>query len=167
MKIAIISDSHDNVPNVEKFLAWATVNNIELIIHCGDVAAPSMISELFVKKFSDPIHLIHGNVSDRDLLEEVCDEYQNITLHGDEGDLEIDGQKIAFCHYPDQAKELAQSGKYNLIFHGHTHKPWMETLKNGSQIINPGTLGGLFQKPTFSVYDSQTKNLELKILEDL
>jgi NAD+ synthetase len=41
------------------------------------------------------------------------------TLHGDVGNLKIAGQKVAFCHYPDQARELAEGGKYNLVFYGH------------------------------------------------
>ena len=182
-KIAIISDSHDNIANTEKFLAWAKKNEIATIIHCGDVSAPSMIKKVIVPMFSGPIHLVHGNVSDRELLKKVCAEFKNVTLHGDEGFLEIShpliplkrdsppqagGEKIkiAFCHFPEAAKELAQSGKYDLVFYGHTHKPWIENI--GKTILaNPGTLGGMFSKATFAVFDTTTKNLELKILEDI
>jgi len=164
MKIAIISDSHDNIPNIEKFLNWINKNKIETIVHCGDVSSPAVIKKEFANKFDGEIHLVHGNVSDRDMLESVCDELENITLHGDEGEIEIDGIKIAFCHYPEVAKELAESGKYNLVFYGHTHKPWIEKIGN-VQIVNPGTLGGLFQKASFAVYDTNSSLLELKILE--
>ncbi|MFA5047965.1 MAG: metallophosphoesterase family protein [Patescibacteria group bacterium] len=167
MRIAIISDSHDNIPNIEKFLIWAKSNAIEMIIHCGDISAPTMISEVFVPQFSGPMHLVYGNVGDRDILPKICAKFPNVKYHGDLGELEIEGQKIAFCHFPETAKELAQSGKYNLVFYGHTHKPWMETLDNGCQLINPGTLGGIFQKACFAVYETKTKNLELKILETL
>lgn len=167
MKIAIISDSHDNVPNIEKFLDWSKTNRIEKIIHCGDVAAPSIIKKVFAPSFSGEMFLVHGNVSDREVLTQICDEFSNVSLMGDEGNLEIVGQKIAFCHFPDQARKLAESGKFNLVFYGHTHKPWMETFNNGCQLINPGTLGGLFQKPSFAVYDTDSKKLELKILEQI
>jgi len=161
MKIAIISDSHDNIIYIERFLTWAEKQEIDAIIHCGDIAAPSVVKELF-SKFGGDVHLVHGNVSDRETLEKVCSMLDNVTLHGDEGFFKLDGKKIAFCHYPDQAKELAETGKYQLVFYGHTHKPWMETLKNKCQLINPGTLGGLFQLATFAVYNTETGTLELK-----
>lgn len=165
MKLAIISDTHDNAPNVEKFLDWAKTNDIGAIIHCGDIAAPSMINELFAPKFLGDMHLVFGNVADRELLPVVCQKYANCQVHGDQGELEIDGIKIAFCHRPEEAKELAATGKHHLVFFGHTHKPTMETLPNNCQLINPGTLGGLFQKATFAVFDTATKKIELKILE--
>jgi len=184
MKIAIISDSHDNIPNIEKFLSWTEENKIEIIIHCGDIAAPSMINKLFAPLFSGEMHFVFGNVADREILPKVCAKYPNTKLHGDLGEIEIShplaplrrdtppragGEKIkiAFCHFPEEAKKLAESGKYNLVFYGHTHKPWLETLPNNCQLINPGTLAGLFNKATFAVYDTASGKLELKILEQI
>ncbi len=166
MKIAIISDTHDNIPNLEKFLAWSNNNKIGMIIHCGDIAAPDIIEEIVRPSFVGPIHLVHGNVSNRDFLEEVCDNLKQTTLHGDEGYIEIDHLKLAFCHYPEKARELAQTNNYNFVFYGHTHKPWIENVGN-IIIANPGTLGGIFSKATFSVLDTQNNNLELKILEKI
>jgi len=171
MLIAIISDSHDNIPNIEKFLSWAKTNKAGMLIHCGDVSAPSMINELF-KDFAGPMHLVFGNVADREILPKVCSKYPNIRLHGDEGEVFLNSEngtkiKIAFCHFFEEAKRLAETGKYHIVFYGHTHKPWMETLSNNCQLINPGTLGGVFNKATFAVYDTATGKLELKILEIL
>jgi len=164
MKIAIISDTHDNIPNVEKFLAWAESNRIESIIHCGDIAAPAMVKELFGPSGLE-FHCVYGNVADRESMPQMCERFSNCHLHGDEGEVESDGIRIAFCHFPDIAKELAMTGKYHLVFFGHSHKPGMETLPNGCQLINPGTLGGIFNKATFAVFDTASKNLELKVLE--
>lgn len=165
MRIAIISDSHDNAPNIEKFLSWAKVNSIEAIIHCGDIAAPAMIAQFFGPHFAGQSYFVYGNVADREMTKPICDKFSNCHLHGDEGELELDDIKIAFCHFPDQALKLAESGKFSLVFYGHTHKPEMKTLPNNCQLINPGTLAGLFNKATFAVFDTATKNLELKVLE--
>ncbi len=221
MNIAIISDSHDNIPNMEKFLDWANDNEIEMIIHCGDIAAPAVVKKVLAEKFKGPIHLVFGNVADRELLPEVCAKLENVTLHGEVGEIiispssvssqedadylsppsqggrqratgrsdpdartgesrriragagfsaaqeyarRVEGVKIAFCHFPDQAKKLAESGKYDLVFYGHTHKPWEEVI-NGCRVINPGTLAGMFYKATFAVYDTESGKLELKLLE--
>lgn len=164
MKIAIISDTHDNIPNIEKFLTWAKGNGIETIIHCGDVAAPAMIKELFAPSDLE-FHCVFGNVADREMTPVMCKKFSNCHSHGDQGEIEIDEIKIAFCHHIEEAKNLAETGKYNLVFFGHSHKPTMETLPNKCQLINPGTLGGIFNKATFAVFDTATKNLELKVLE--
>ncbi|MFA6322755.1 MAG: YfcE family phosphodiesterase [Candidatus Buchananbacteria bacterium] len=164
MKIAIVSDSHDNVPNVEKFLDWAQKNKIEVIIHCGDLAAPSILKKEFGPKFSGPFHFVHGNVADRELNEEVAKQFPNVTLHGDQGELELDNKKIAFCHFPWQAKKLAETQKYDLIFYGHDHKPWEEIIGK-TRLLNPGTLAGLFSKATFAAYDTESNQAQLIILE--
>ncbi|MFA6594334.1 MAG: metallophosphoesterase family protein [Candidatus Buchananbacteria bacterium] len=164
MKVAVISDTHDNAVNTEKFLSWAKNNQIEKIVHCGDIAAPSMIKELFGPAGID-FHCVFGNVADRELLPQICEKFSNTKCYGDSGEIIIDNINMAFCHRPDDAKTLADAGKYQMVFYGHNHKPWMETLKNGCQLVNPGTLGGLFQKATFTVLDTATKKIELKILE--
>ena len=109
MKIAIVSDSHDNIPNIEKMLDWVNKNDIEMMIHCGDLSAPSVLVKELGPKFKKPIHFIHGNIADREMNTEVARGFKHITLHGDQGELEIDGKKIAFCHYPNEAKELAKA----------------------------------------------------------
>jgi len=179
MKIAIISDTHDNIPNIEKFLSWAKENKIETIIHCGDIATGETIQYL-TKNFKGKIYLVYGNMDApyRNEIYKKCNKLKNAKLYGDIGELKIPpsnsspikrGEKlrIAFCHLPNEAKALAQSGKYNLVFYGHTHKPWLETLPNNCQLVNPGTLGDVFQKATFAIFDTAAKNLELKILETL
>jgi uncharacterized protein len=166
MKIAIISDTHDNVPNLEKALKWMNANGVEQIIHCGDLCAPSILKEVLASGFSGPIHMVFGNVEDRDLLPEVAAKFAQVKHYGDVGEVDLGGKKIAFVHFPDKAKALAKNGKYDLVFCGHTHMPWEETVGQ-TKLVNPGTLAGLFAKATFAVYDTVTDRLELKILERL
>jgi predicted phosphodiesterase len=81
-------------------------------------------------------------------------------------DIQLDGKRIGCVHYPDIAKKMAESGKYDLVFYGHTHKPWEEKIGN-CRLVNPGELAGQRFKPTFAIYDTATNRLELKILERL
>ena len=91
--------------------------------------------------------------------------------------MELGGKKIAFTHFPEIAKKLAQSGEFDLVFYGHTHRAWDEKVathpkfgkntEKETHMINPGELAGQFHKPTFAVYDTQTGELQLKILEKL
>ena len=168
MKIAIVSDSHDNVPNIDKMLAYCQKEKIAVMLHCGDVCAPSVLKYL-VENFKGEIYLVYGNVDgDREKMEEFGGQLNNIHILGDEGSPKIKnlGLKIGLVHYPERAKAMAKEGKYDFVFYGHNHRPWEETIGK-SKLVNPGTLGGLFQKATFAVYDTVDDKLELKILERL
>jgi len=166
MKIAIISDSHDNIPNMEKALAWMKENSIEQLIHCGDLCAPGVLVNVLAPQFTGPIHMVFGNVEDKETVIEKVAKFDHIHHYGDVGDFEIDGKKIGVIHYPEKAKKMAESGKYSIVFYGHNHKAWEETIGT-TKLVNPGTLAGLFAKATFAVYDTNTNILELKILERL
>lgn len=164
MRLAIISDSHDNAPNLEKFLDWIADEKIDFIIHCGDLAAPTTLTEVIAPKFSGQFHFVHGNVGYPELLEQVARDFTGVTIHGEVGQIEVDGKKIVFTHFPEKALELAKNGEFDLVFYGHTHKPWEEKIGK-TRLVNPGTLAGMFYKATFAVYDTAADKLELKILE--
>ena len=152
MKIAIVSDTHNNWANFKKAIDWIKKEKISLILHCGDISSQEIIDEA-EKYFNGEIKFVKGNGDyDLDLPEKM--------------ELEFNGKKIAFCHFPDLAKKMAQSGKYDLVFYGHTHRPWDEKVGN-THMINPGELAGQFYKPCFAVYDTVNGDLELKILEKL
>lgn len=150
MKIAIVSDTHNNWANFKKAIDWIKKENIQLILHCGDVMSQETI-DLAKKEFDGEIKFVKGNGDFNLDLPEFLE-------------MEFNNKKIAFVHFPGEAKKMAQSGKYDLVFYGHTHRPWDEKIGN-THMINPGELAGQFFKPTFAVYDTATGDLELKILE--
>ncbi len=171
MKIAIISDSHDNLATLKKALAWLNKEEIKTMIHCGDVSSPAMLREIS-KNFKGKIHLILGNIgpvgvgANEDPFGIKKSGIKNVKFYGQIGQLKIGDKKLAFAHEPEKAKELALTGKYDLVFYGHDHRPWEEKMKN-CRLVNPGTLAGMFNKATFAVYDTKTDKLELKLVEKL
>ena len=168
MKIAIISDTHDNLATTGKALQWLKKKKIKLLIHCGDVCSPSMLKEIS-RLFKGKIHLVFGNV-DGDPYSMLKAKEPNIVFHGDAGELNVNDKKLAFCHKFLPAQGLAASGKYDLVFYGHTHQPGEEkvvTSNRDCRLVNPGTLAGMFNKATFAVYNTKTDLLELKLVERL
>jgi len=165
MKIAIISDTHDNLTTLKKAIAWMNKNDIEEIIHCGDVCSPETLYELS-KMFAGKIHVVFGNVDEYilDAGQETIAELPNVKLYGKTGELILSNKKIAFVHMPEIAKQLAASKKFDLVFCGHTHKPWEEKI-GVCRLINPGNISNLIHKASFAVFDLESDKLELKILE--
>ena len=153
VKIAIVSDTHDNIKNFNKIINWLNGENIRLILHCGDICNQETINE-GAKNFNGDIKFVRGN-GDFEL-----DDIQ------EQMEIELDGKKIFFNHYPDIAKKMAESGKYDLVFYGHTHRPWEEKIGE-SRLVNPGEVAGQRFKPTFAIYDTDNDLLQLKILEKL
>ena len=152
MKIAILSDTHNNWANFKKAIGWINKEKIRVILHCGDICNQETIDDA-IKIFDGEMEFVKGNGDWNVELPESLE-------------LEIDGKKIGLVHFPNEAKKMAQSGKFDLVFYGHTHRPWDEKIGN-THLINPGELAGQFYKPTFAVYDTATGKLELKILEKL
>jgi len=92
--------------------------------------------------------------------------FKNVKIYEEFGEIKIGVKKIAFCHFPEVAAELVKKQKYNFVFYGHNHKPWLEQVDK-TKLVNPGNLAGIFYKATFAIYDTRTDKLELKILEKL
>jgi len=152
MKIAVVSDTHNNWPNFKKAIDWIKNEKISLILHCGDISTQEIIDQA-KNLFEKEIKFVKGNGDHGlDLPEKM--------------ELEFNKKRMAFTHFPDIAKKLVQSGKYDLVFYGHTHRPWDEKVGD-THMINPGEIAGQFYKPSFAVYDTEKNLLELKILEQL
>ncbi len=152
MKIAVVSDTHNNMANFKKAIEWINKEKIQLLLHCGDICSQETIDEA-EKIFDGEMKFVKGNGDyNLDFPEKM--------------ELEFNGKNIAFTHFPDIAKKMAQSGKFDLVFYGHSHRAWDEKVGE-THMINPGELAGQFYKPTFAVYDTVSGSLELKILEKI
>jgi hypothetical protein len=179
MRLAIISDTHDNLATLDKFLAYIKENPVKVVIHCGDIADGATLERL-AKGFGGPplpgarlartggkILTVFGNMDYRESVEKTAKKYsEQITLFENFGQTKLGGLKIGFCHFPEMAKKYCLERQFDFVFYGHTHKPWLETI-NDCQLANPGTLAGMFYQATFAILDTKTKKLELKIVNRL
>ena len=158
MRIAVMSDSHDNIWKMRKSLPYLAAADVTL--HCGDLISAFMVLSLIKGTDGKPVHIIWGNNDgDKQLLAEVASKADNIHLHGDYAFLDFDGFKVAINHYPKIARALAESGNYDLVCYGHDHtanKEWVgETL-----LLNPGELMGMNSRSTLAILDTVGKWVE-------
>jgi putative phosphoesterase len=159
MKIAIISDTHDNLENLKKFFEFSKKEKIEILIHCGDVCNGETLKE--IEKNFKKIYLCLGNA---DIKNSLFKEARKTKIFEKEGKVEIEGLKIGFCHMFNLKEKKLDD--FDFYFFAHSHWPFLE--KEGNCVLaNPGNLAGLFYKATFAVLDTKTKKLELKILEKI
>lgn len=157
MKIAVLSDCHDNIWNLEK--ALAQLDGVEQLIFLGDFCAPFSLKQI-AEVFHGPIHCVPGNNDgDMFLLLKVALAAGNVTYYQPIGTLEIDACAIAFTHYPEVAEGLAATGKYQAVFSGHTHQ-FMQKQVGNTLWINPGEVMGRWGEPGFIIYDTATGRVE-------
>ena len=134
--IGIISDTHDNVPNVLKAIKIFENADVDFIVHCGDVVAPATL------KFFRGIHLkvvkgdCDGDIEHfKEVLSQINGEYLD-----EVGNLDIFGKKILIYHGNDELKlkGFIDCQEYDYILTGHTHKTRDEKIGK-TRVINPGS----------------------------
>jgi hypothetical protein len=161
MKIAILSDVHDNLPRLEEALVICIHQKIETCICCGDVGQLETLA-----KISDTfrnVYLALGN-ADFNLLTKTGLFAENVIWDENILEVEIDGRNIAIVHHDYKTRELAALNKYDLIFYGHSHTPWEKKLGR-TILLNPGEITGQFGQASFAIFDTESMKAELKLLK--
>ena len=155
MLVAVLSDTHDNWPTLDAWLADVTARGIEMLLHCGDMCAPLTLGHL-LEGFGGEVHTVLGNVDGDPFLMATRFDRDNLHLHGASlAQLELGGRRIAMQHYPELARGLAATGDFDAVFYGHDHVAHQERLEVGSRDVlraNPGTLAAMGKPPSYAVY---------------
>jgi putative phosphoesterase len=156
MKIAIISDTHDNLDNLRKAVEIINSSGVAHTFHAGDFTSPFTIRVL--KDLKCPLTGVFGNNDgDRLLLQEKF----NGMIHRQPYITTFNGKRIAMMHEPAFIEALRDSGHFDIIIFGHTHEPVIRSEKD-VLIINPGELGGwLYRRPTFVIVDLEDMKAEV------
>ncbi len=156
MIIGIISDTHDNMVQIRKAVELFRERRVEHVIHAGDFTSPFTFRIL--KELTCGFTGIFGNNDgDKLLLHNISEGRVFNQPHT----FELDGKKIVLIHEHHIADALADSGHYDLVVYGHTHKP--EIKKTGKTlIVNPGEAGSwLYGKSTVAIANLQDMTAEI------
>ncbi|AKM79698.1 MAG: phosphodiesterase, MJ0936 family protein [Candidatus Beckwithbacteria bacterium GW2011_GWB1_47_15] len=164
MKIAILSDIHDHIGNLEK-IAQQIKAKVEAIIFLGDMCAPFTAGAM--GQIGLPIYACLGNVDEDHIamLQRGGDNFTWTPLTKEFGEVELDKKKIAFCHYPKLGELLAKTGDYDAVFFGHTHQVVNKKIGQ-SLLVNPGAVCGIvpgkgYVRATYAIYDTKTNSAQI------
>ena len=132
MLIGLISDTH--IPDRARIIPQKVIeafNDVELILHAGDLTSPKVIDEL---EDIAPVMAVQGNM----------DRANGINLPKAKT-IEVEGLKIGVIHgevYPradsDQLVYLAKELDVDILVSGHSHQPKIEQ-KDRILLLNPGS----------------------------
>lgn len=156
MKIAIISDTHDNLNNLRRAVEIINSSGAVHVFHAGDFTSPFTIRVL--RELKCPLTGVFGN-NDGDKL--LLREKFNGSIHNQPYITTFNGKRIVMMHEPVFIEALRDSGHFDIIIYGHTHEPEIKNEK-GVLIVNPGELAGwLYGKPSFVMVDLESMKGEI------
>jgi uncharacterized protein len=164
MLVGLISDTHDNLPAVEKAVKRLNEEKVELVLHAGDYVAPFVIAK-FKALNCKLIGVFGNNDGDHELLRKRFGETSNCTVRGRFAEIDAEGFKIALLHgdEPELLNALTSRECFDAVVYGHAHVT--VALKNGGMlVVSPGEVCGyLTGKQTIALLD--TVKREAKIIE--
>ncbi len=159
MKVGILSDTHNNLPNLWAALERLRDEGIDTLFHLGDLTRPETAQELGGFRV---IHLVgngdylSGEIR-RALLEMNPASYSGMVWTGELGGVSM---AATHGHLPGKFDELASSGAYAYVLKGHSHRR-QDEQRGGARLLNPGALGGLKpQERSFLILDLETGQVE-------
>lgn len=166
MRIAVLSDIHDNVWKLAAVLD--AIRGEDTLVCCGDLCSPFIVHQIG-RGFPGPVHVVFGN-NDGDLFRITANaaKYPNLRLHGEIFRGELGGRKFAVNHFDNVARAIAASAEFDVVCYGHNHLYDVQHI-GPTLAINPGAvMGAAFAADgtrtgvasTFVVYDSVTGEVE-------
>ena len=114
MKIGIISDTHDDVENVQRAIEMFNVERVQYVIHAGDYIFPGIVKE-FEKLNSKLIGVLGNNDGEKVHLLKIFLDIGG-DLKGELAEIELDG--LRFGVYHGTSKEIKEQlvNTANIIF---------------------------------------------------
>ena len=153
MHLGVMSDSHDNIPNVKRAVALFNELDVDLVVHAGDFIAPFAIDPLGDLNCS--VVGVFGNNDGERIV--VAKRFEAIggEVHPNLASVSLSDRNIAVMHYPELAIPIAKSGDFDIVVYGHTHQ--IDIQKSEALLLNPGETGGWTTgKATVAIVDTET-----------
>lgn len=164
MKIAVISDIHENIHNLIQATKMIKQEKCEVIFCLGDVGRSKLFEVLFTLKL--PLYFTFWN-HDWNVIKDVKMLIKNnweVRSNWFYQRIELEGRKIFLTHYDDLARDIAKSGEYDACFWGHLHMKFEEFYGN-TLCVNPWEITGTREhNPSWYLYDTRTNAWEFRYI---
>ena len=158
MLIGIIADTHDNLMYTKKAIELFNNRKVEHVIHAGDYTSPFTL-KVFKELSCKYVGVFGNNDGDKLLLLQRSEG----NIHNQPYICTFNGKKIIVMHEHHIVDALADSGHFDLVIYGHTHKPDIRKVNN-TLIVNPGEAGTwLYGTSTVALTD--LNKMEAEIIE--
>ena len=159
MKIGVVSDTHNNLKNIQIIINLFNDEKVSIVIHTGDITNANTL-EQFSKLNSELIGVYGNNDRNESGLKEVAQK-NNFKFQEPPRRLNLFDREIVIFHEPDNIDQfLSENKSIQVVLYGHTHR-YENNTKNGVLYFNPGESAGM-QKGSNAIGILNLKNLEAK-----
>lgn len=159
MFVAIVSDIHDELHQLEKAIFQAQSYPCSHLICLGDLVELSTLRKL-CDLWPLGIDIVFGNnETDHEKHLLYARQRANIRHHGMCGDFLLGNRRILMAHRKEDAMQAMKPDLYDALFFGHTHMP-DRAFYGKTLIANPGEVGGYRYPARFAVYDTDANSLQ-------
>ena len=137
MRIGVVSDTHNNLRNVERIVDLFNAAGVERVVHTGDITQGKTLDAL--SRLHVPLVGVFGNNDERDSLQAAA------ARHGmslADGPLTLDWaeRRIVVVHDPRELEALP-TDDHVVALHGHTHRQVIQHT-HARLTLNPGECAG-------------------------
>lgn len=157
MIMGILSDTHDDMAAIKKAVEIFNAESVQRVVHAGDIVSPFTF-EAFRELACEICGVFGNNDGDRLLIRQISEG----TISTQPLILTLQGRRIVVVHEPDLVDALADSGHFDLVVYGHTHRSELRKVKD-TLVINPGKTAKL-HKGDSSVALIDLDTLDVKLL---
>lgn len=159
MRIGVVGDTHNRIPNVERIIDLFRDAEVERIVHTGDITQPKVLA--CFARLGLPVIGVFGNNDrgERDALVSAAHTH-GMDFLDPPRTIEWSSRRILITHDPEEV-EPALDGSVDLVLHGHTHRHRFER-QGPTLFFNPGECAGMQQgRNAVGVIDLASLDAEL------
>lgn len=141
MVIGVVSDTHNNLKNIEKIIHLFNEEKVPLVVHTGDIASAQSL-EKFSQLHCNLIGVYGNNDRNEFGLAEIAKKNQ-FEIDEPPKIIEVHNRTIALFHEPECVDNfLIENKDIDVVLHGHTHR-YRNEVQNNILIFNPGESAGM------------------------
>ena len=141
MRIGVVSDTHNNLKNIDKIISLFNKEKVSVVIHTGDIANAKSLERF--SKLNSRLIGVYGNNDRNELgIEEIAAK-NNFLFQEPPNLLNLYDRNIAIFHEPDCIDDfLLRNKDIHVVLHGHTHR-YKNEVSNNILFFNPGESAGM------------------------
>lgn len=139
MRIGVVSDTHNHLPNVARIVALLNAAGVERVIHTGDITQAATLEVL--SRLDAPLLGVYGNndAGERPALSAAALRF-GIEIADPPFEVTLAERRIVVVHDP-RMLDAGIGANHDVALHGHTHRHALERTQ-GRLVFNPGECAG-------------------------
>ena len=141
MLIGVVSDTHNNLKNIEEIITLFNKKRVNFVIHTGDISNAKSLERFSSLKCK--LIGVYGNNDRNEVGLDKVSVKHSFEFQEPPKCIKIGNRKIAIFHEPEQIDDfISQNPNIDIVLHGHTHR-YRNEINHGALIFNPGESAGM------------------------